>query len=124
MIKWFEKHNKISWIITILIAIVIFYVSSLTFPPGPEAGFNWKPIAYHFYAFLFFSAFVLISLVKGKNKKFIPLAIALSVIYAISDEFHQFFVPGRACALSDVLIDSAGILCSVLIYSMHLKSNK
>ncbi len=39
MIFWFEKHNKISWIITILIAIFIFYISSLSFEPTPAGGF-------------------------------------------------------------------------------------
>ena len=121
MIKWFEKHNIISWIITILIAIIIFYVSSLTFAPGTQAGFNWKPLAYHFYAFLFFSAFLLIALVKGKNKKFIFIAIAFAIIYAISDEIHQFFVPGRACALQDVLIDTTGILFASLFYVVRMK---
>lgn len=118
MLSWFEKHNKLSWVITILIAGIIFYISSLTFPPGPPVVFNWKPIVYHFYAFLFFAAFLLISSTKGKNKKFIVLAIIISIIYAISDEIHQIFVPGRAFAISDILIDSAGILFAGLLYSL------
>lgn len=30
--------------------------------------------------------------------------------YAVSDEIHQLFVPGRAGMISDVLIDSVGVL--------------
>lgn len=41
---------------------------------------------------------------------------AIAVVYAISDEFHQFFVPGRSCELRDVLIDSSGALAGTLLY--------
>jgi VanZ family protein len=115
VITWFEKHNKTSWIFVILISIIIFYVSSLVLEPG-KTTFYWKPIAYHFYAFFFLSVFLLISLTKGKNKKLIFLAIILAILYAISDELHQVFVPGRFFALSDILTDSAGILFAALIY--------
>lgn len=33
-------------------------------------------------------------------------ALALMIIYASSDEFHQTFIPGRAGRVSDVFIDS------------------
>ena len=38
------------------------------------------------------------------------------VLYAVSDEIHQYFVPDRACAFRDVLIDSMGALLSVIIF--------
>ena len=40
-----------------------------------------------------------------------------------SDEFHQLFVPGRAGRVSDVLIDSSGVLLGIAIVSlfMHIK---
>ena len=36
------------------------------------------------------------------------LVISLCFIYAITDEFHQSFVPGRAPEVRDVLIDTLG----------------
>ena len=38
-----------------------------------------------------------------------PLGAALAVLYAISDEYHQTFVPGRHGRLLDVLIDCFGV---------------
>jgi VanZ family protein len=35
-------------------------------------------------------------------------AFAASTLYAITDEFHQSFVPNRQGHLADVLIDSSG----------------
>lgn len=116
LISWFEKHNKISLIITIIISIIIFYISSITFPPSEIKTFDWKPIAYHFYAFLFLQLFLLIALTRGKNRESIFLAIDLAILYAISDEIHQIFVPGRYFAILDILTDSAGILFASLIY--------
>ena len=48
------------------------------------------------------------------NKKYL-LAFLICVIYAISDEIHQLFVPGRSGQVRDVLIDSAGSLLGIII---------
>lgn len=36
--------------------------------------------------------------------------------YAATDEFHQLFVPGRGCRVTDVLIDSLGAAAGILIF--------
>jgi len=38
----------------------------------------------------------------------------IGTVYAASDEIHQAFVPGRGPMLTDVLLDSAGVLAGVL----------
>lgn len=43
----------------------------------------------------------------------IPLLIGF--LYAVSDEIHQYFVPGRAMQARDVLIDTAGVLLGIWI---------
>ncbi len=40
---------------------------------------------------------------------------AFACLYAISDEIHQLFVPGRCGALKDVLLDSVGAFVGVLL---------
>lgn len=124
MIFWFEKHNKLSWIITILIAFFIFYISSLSFESAPSGGFGYKTIMYHFYAFFFFSIFLFISLIKGKKKNLIFICFVLSIFYAISDEIHQVFVPNRSFAIFDILIDSTGVLLAGYLYLSVLSSKK
>lgn len=58
-----------------------------------------------------------------KWRKLLCTAFPLGVLYAMSDEFHQLFVPGRAGRVSDVLIDSSGVLLGIAIVSlfMHIK---
>ena len=42
------------------------------------------------------------------------VAFAICVAYAITDEFHQRFVPGRGPALTDVFLDSLGAAAGLL----------
>ena len=53
------------------------------------------------------------------GKRLLNAALAVTLFYACTDEFHQLFVPGRAGRFSDVLIDNigaAGIRLMVLIF--------
>lgn len=43
------------------------------------------------------------------------LSFIIGTIYAASDEFHQLFVPGRSGQISDVMLDSAGVLAGILL---------
>ena len=43
------------------------------------------------------------------------MAIVVGVVYAVFDEVHQYFVPGRACQLRDMIIDICGVSAGVLI---------
>ena len=36
------------------------------------------------------------------------------ILYAVSDEVHQYFVPGRAMLAEDVLVDAIGVCLGVL----------
>jgi VanZ family protein len=51
----------------------------------------------------------------GRRGWQVVLAVAIAVIYAVLDEFHQSFVPGRVGDYADVLLDFAGILTAGLI---------
>ncbi|MBQ4592165.1 MAG: VanZ family protein [Clostridia bacterium] len=50
-------------------------------------------------------------------KKTAAISLGISALYAVSDEVHQYFVPGRACMLRDMLIDTCGAACGVAVIS-------
>ncbi len=62
-----------------------------------------------------------------KNSKKAIISVAIAILYAASDELHQRFVPGRSGRVTDVLIDSIGILVSLfilqIIYQKKRKCN-
>lgn len=53
---------------------------------------------------------------KFLKEMFLPWLIA--ALYAASDEIHQLFVPGRSGQLSDVILDSAGALAGVAVFTV------
>jgi VanZ family protein len=44
------------------------------------------------------------------------IAFAAGVAYAVSDEVHQHFVPGRVGAWYDVAIDAVGVVLGILAW--------
>jgi VanZ family protein len=44
------------------------------------------------------------------------LAFGLGVLYALSDEVHQVFVPGRVGAPLDVAIDAIGVAVGIALW--------
>ncbi len=55
-----------------------------------------------------FTEFFILGIGVSRLKWPIMGAVLLILAYAISDEFHQYFVPGRQASWVDVLIDTVG----------------
>ena len=71
------------------------------------------------YAILTLLGFVTFSFLHGRRRFVIP--ITMTFLYACTDEFHQYFIPGRSCEIKDVCLDSAGALCGILFVWLILK---
>lgn len=54
--------------------------------------------------------------ITKSTKKRMATAFLLCFIYAVSDEIHQLFVPGRDGNIKDVLIDTAGAGFGILVW--------
>ncbi len=67
----------------------------------------------HFFAYLILGVLIISAInitsdIDDRGYRIIIQAIIICVLYAISDEVHQLFIPGRAGQVRDVMIDSAG----------------
>ncbi|WML46177.1 VanZ family protein [Neobacillus sp. PS3-40] len=51
----------------------------------------------------------------GKFRFAYILSWFLTVVYAITDEYHQSFMPGRESSYKDVMLDSIGAILALLI---------
>ena len=49
------------------------------------------------------------------RKKAVLMAQLISTGYASTDEIHQMFVPGREGKVFDVMIDSCGAFCGIMV---------
>jgi len=72
----------------------------------------------HFSEFACLSFFMNNLFVSYKSKFCPVIACVLSFIYAITDEIHQIFVPGRACQFQDMMVDLAGIVSGMAVYAI------
>ncbi|MDP5274727.1 VanZ family protein [Chengkuizengella axinellae] len=72
----------------------------------------------HFFTYLVLGLLVIIAIRRSDmiGFKSYTLAFAICILYAISDEFHQLYVPGRGPEVRDVLIDSLGSLVGISMY--------
>ena len=63
----------------------------------------------------------LLSTYKIKENWRMILSILLGMIYAVSDEIHQSFTPGRSPRIADVYIDTLGVILGVLLILLGIK---
>ncbi|WP_372995810.1 VanZ family protein [Lutispora sp.] len=77
----------------------------------------------HFFSYLVLGVLVINALRRSGNKRMTGYALAfvICVLYAVSDEVHQLFVPGRGGQVTDVLIDSAGAAVGITAYLLVLE---
>ncbi len=47
-------------------------------------------------------------------------SVAFAAAYAVSDEIHQIFIPGRAFQFFDLGVDTAGIIAGVFLFSLTI----
>ena len=119
----------------ILLAVLIYYFSSI---PDLRSGFPntfdlvLRKIAhiveYGLLAVLLLRMFFSNDEIKkdlktGKSsqqnmlyREIIAAGILVTLLYALSDEFHQVFVPGRSGSLWDAGIDFVGIIIGTFLY--------
>ena len=108
------KNFVYYWLPVIIWAGIIFYFSSLPHIPQliieimPETSI-WHMIEYAILSILLLRAFI-----NSKNSTFrenaIYLAILIAILYGITDEIHQHFVPGRVFTYFDIIANSVGSL--------------
>ncbi|AOY75613.1 VanZ family protein [Clostridium formicaceticum] len=72
----------------------------------------------HFFSYLVLGVLVLNALRRGGVVGFkgVVIAFIICAMYAVSDEVHQLYVPGRSGEIRDVFIDSAGATVGILGY--------
>ena len=95
---------------------IIFFLSQ---QPGTELQLPLPPGTDKFghgglYAFLAWAALLAVAPVLPRRTLRVGVLVVLfCLLYGISDEFHQSFVPGREPSGGDLLADAAGALAAV-----------
>ena len=105
------------WLPLVLWMGLIFYLSAQPDLPGPESDRLGELLSSGAHAFVFGVLAILWARVLGGGRWALGLAFALTVAYALSDEFHQSFVPGRHSDPWDLVCDATGAALALLLWS-------
>jgi len=101
---------------------VIFYFSSL---PHLKSPFAWDLVLRKVAHALEYAVLAILCSRALKGSEVQPpvhlySAFAIAVLYAVSDEFHQSFVPGREATPLDIGIDSIGSAIGIYLHARAL----
>jgi VanZ family protein len=98
------------WLPALILCVLIFAASAT---PGAQVSDEFvvdfgvhKTIHLILYSALFFCFY--------RATKSVPLAMLFSILYGVSDEVHQTFVPTRQGSALDVLVDTLAVFISAL----------
>lgn len=141
-----KKIKVISCILTVAVMALIFFFSSQTADVSSmtSRGFTKKIVEFvcsiirynnpdfiiniihaimrkvaHFTLFFLLgitSVNSICRLFEFSRKKLFIYSLLFCILYAVSDEVHQIFVPGRAAMFKDVCIDSAGSVFGISLF--------
>ncbi len=95
---------------------LIFYLSAQE-AVGPELP-AWTRVVAHFTEYAVLASLWAWALAPALGRRALVAAAAISLLYAISDEWHQGFVAGRDSDVLDVVTDAAGICAALLVWDL------
>ncbi len=110
----------------IIMAAIIFVLSSFSKLPHTILTFHWEDKLAHAFVFGLLSFLTARALfyqyrIPAWQKNYIWLAILLTILYGISDEIHQYFVPGRSSEFYDVVADAIGACFGVMAFHFRAR---
>lgn len=120
--NWSRRGVFLNWAPSILYMVLIFVFSHkeplLATVAGAWSFAGLDKIA-HFGEFfiLFFLLQRTLCLEKYRSPEL--KALCFSILYCISDELHQSFLPYRDCEIGDILADTAGIVAGFIILIVY-----
>jgi len=112
------------WLPAIMWAAVIFSFSSN--PTGRASEIHWEDFLIKKSGHIFVYSVLTIFLYRAffnyrfGEKLSAKYTFVVNVLYAISDEFHQSFTPGREPTVRDILIDSFAIVTVLYLILKYL----
>jgi len=109
----------LAWVAVVAWALAIFVLSSQPGEPGSgltRLRLSWEKVA-HFtvYALLAMGIANALAASRVRRRRF-WWTFVMCALYAVTDEIHQFLVPGRSPSIYDVAIDLLGATAGYIAY--------
>ncbi|MHA2600939.1 MAG: VanZ family protein [Candidatus Thorarchaeota archaeon SMTZ1-83] len=85
----------------------------------PDIGFDFSDKLAHFLEYLVLGVFLLFAF-KGEK------TLVWGGIFAVIEEMHQFYIPGRECSAADLVMNLLGLVVSPAVFRLlvHLRKRR
>jgi VanZ family protein len=97
---------------------LIFYLSGRPDLPNPYGGWQGQLLSSGAHILVFGVLALLWARVLRNQRYGWLAAFVLTMLYAVSDEYHQSFVPGRHADLWDLLCDGLGAVLALVLWAV------
>ena len=101
------------WLPAVAWAAFLFLLSSRSSVPSP--GVPHLDKVAHFGVYFVLGA--LLCYAAGRTGASLVTVVLIGALYGASDEFHQWFVPGRSVSLADWIADVAGVAAAAYLFA-------
>ena len=119
-----KKRFPYTWL-TLAYAVLILIISSIPDLTPPELGFEFQDKLYHFIEYGVFSVLLFFSLLNSSRdffrKNVLVISIFIGASYAIIDEIHQRFIPGRSADILDFVADFLGVALIQIVFWIYYR---
>ena len=111
--------RRLAWLASIGWMVVIFGFSSIPGSSVPSSGGTFG----HFAGYAVLGGLLFIALLHEQKvpARALALSVLVSSAYAVTDEFHQHFVPGRVPDAFDWGVDTLGALFGASVTLLILR---
>jgi|SRR3989344_5010409 len=114
--------KSIPWIILYIYCFLIFFYSSES-APGKSLGIQSfvisNSIYIHILEYFILTLLIYFALHSTLKKRIVLPSFLFAVLFSLSDEVHQLFVPGRFYSYGDIVADAFGSLLFISINYLY-----
>ena len=120
-----EYHRGRAWILFLLYAGLIFFLSHQPGDPSRLPPFPHFDKFEHFIAYFVFATLLQRALYYSDIRRLMmAITLGAAILYGISDEFHQSFIPNRQADFFDLVFDTLGAAFGILTFQSTLSSRE
>lgn len=110
---WWFRAPAIAW------ALTLFVLSSIPDLSSPIDITEWDDKIEHFVAYAILGVLLVRALAVYRpqpNAQDFRIALILGILFGMTDELHQYFVPGRFMDFIDFVADAIGVMIGAGCY--------
>lgn len=118
MFRWWWSGPVWLW------AMFILILTSYPKLKAPDVGFDAQDKLYHFLVYFIFGVLLMRGFTMSDEERLqsaLVKSASWGISFALFDELHQMFIPGRSADIYDAMADISGIVVSLILFFIVYK---